>query len=216
MRRHHWVATAAALLLSGCSPQPSLPSSEPVAEVRQAPAASSARSDSAPQPRPSAVPTTGTDPAALSAADGPAPTQLRVPSVDLDMRVLPVGVQDNGDMELPPSVKEAGWYRFGTRPSDPTGSTLVAAHVDSRAEGLGPFARLRGIPTDASALLTTQDGTVHRYRVVSVRKVEKVDLSSLAVFERDGPARLTLLTCGGPYDRDSGYRDNVVITATPE
>jgi sortase (surface protein transpeptidase) len=139
-----------------------------------------------------------------------------VPSVDLAMKVVPVGVEQDGDMELPPSVFDAGWYEFGSRPAERSGSTLVAAHVDSYADGLGPFARLRGVKRDASVLLTTQDGTVHRYRVVSVRAVAKDQLPSLAVFERDGSARLTLLTCGGRYDRGTGYRDNVVVTATPE
>jgi hypothetical protein len=33
-------------------------------------------------------------------------------------------------------------------------------------------------------------------------------------FGRDGALRLTLITCGGPFDRASGsYRDNVVVTA---
>lgn len=162
------------------------------------------------------MPTVGTDPAALSAATTPAPTQLRVPSLDLEMKVVPVGVEQKGDMELPRSVFEAGWYEFGSRPADGRGSTLVAAHVDSYADGLGPFARLRRVKRDAAVQLTTQDGTVHRYRVQSVRSVARDQLTSLAVFERDGSARLNLLTCGGRYDRDTGYSDNVVVTATPE
>jgi hypothetical protein len=35
-------------------------------------------------------------------------------------------------------------------------------------------------------------------------------------FARDGPPRLALVTCGGPFDeRTRHYRDNVVITAEP-
>ncbi|HYP45431.1 MAG TPA: class F sortase [Propionibacteriaceae bacterium] len=139
-----------------------------------------------------------------------------MPSVDVAMKVLPVGVEDDGDMELPSSVFDAGWYKFGSRPADQAGSTLIAAHVDSRADGLGPFARLRRLEPGAKVLLTTQDGIVHHYRVVSVRAVAKDQLSSLAVFERNGPPRVTLLTCGGSYDSDTGYRDNVVVTAMPE
>ena len=33
---------------------------------------------------------------------------------------------------------------------------------------------------------------------------------------RDGPPRLTLVTCGGPFLPDvGGYRDNVVVVAEP-
>jgi hypothetical protein len=36
-------------------------------------------------------------------------------------------------------------------------------------------------------------------------------------FARDGAVRLTLITCGGPFDQDTRhYRDNVVVTAVPE
>ena len=35
-------------------------------------------------------------------------------------------------------------------------------------------------------------------------------------FARDGAARLTLITCGGPAGPETGhYRDNVVVTAQP-
>jgi hypothetical protein len=34
------------------------------------------------------------------------------------------------------------------------------------------------------------------------------------LFRRDGPPRLTLLTCGGPFLAEYGsYRDNVVVVA---
>ncbi len=36
------------------------------------------------------------------------------------------------------------------------------------------------------------------------------------LFARSGPARLTVITCGGPYLADQGgYQDNVVVTAVP-
>jgi hypothetical protein len=37
-----------------------------------------------------------------------------------------------------------------------------------------------------------------------------------ALFRRDGPPRLTLVTCGGPFLPEvGGYRDNVVVVAEP-
>ena len=36
------------------------------------------------------------------------------------------------------------------------------------------------------------------------------------LFAVDGPARLTIITCGGVYERDNGgYQANVIITAVP-
>jgi hypothetical protein len=36
------------------------------------------------------------------------------------------------------------------------------------------------------------------------------------LFAREGPPRLTLITCGGPFLAEFGsYRDNVVVVAEP-
>lgn len=43
----------------------------------------------------------------------------------------------------------------------------------------------------------------------------KADLP-LDVWSQTGPARLMLVTCGGPFDSSIGrYRDNIVVTAVP-
>ena len=59
------------------------------------------------------------------------------------MPVDPVGVQDDGDMQIPEDANRAGWYRFGPAPADAQGATVLAAHVDSRLTGVGQFSRLR-------------------------------------------------------------------------
>ncbi|UJP41516.1 class F sortase [Cellulomonas palmilytica] len=145
-----------------------------------------------------------------------APVRLAVPDVDLDMTVVPVGVLDDGTMEIPEDADEAGWYRFGPAPADDDGNTLIAAHVDSRLTGIGPFSRLRDVPSGAPVAVTDADGTVHRYRVTDVESIDK-DSAPLDVwFARSGPPRLVLVTCGGTWQEDVGhYSDNVVVTAEP-
>jgi LPXTG-site transpeptidase (sortase) family protein len=131
------------------------------------------------------------------------------------MDVVPVGVDGRGDMELPASVAQVGWYEFGSRPADSAGATVLAAHVDSKKEGLGPFARLRNVRKGTTVALTTEDGTVHRYRVTEVELLPKSTVPLAQVFQRDGTPRLTLVTCGGAYDQGTGYSANVVVTAEP-
>ena len=92
----------------------------------------------------------------------------------------------------------------------------AAAHVDSRLTGIGPFSRLRDVPSGAPVAVTDADGTVHRYRVTDVESIDK-DSAPLDVwFARSGPPRLVLVTCGGTWQEDVGhYSDNVVVTAEP-
>src|SRR5690606_36706803 len=50
--------------------------------------------------------------AARSTADR-VPVQLQVGAIDLDVPLDAVGVQDDGQMQIPEDADRAGWYRFG-------------------------------------------------------------------------------------------------------
>ena len=147
----------------------------------------------------------------------PAPARLVVADLDVDMVVIGVGTEADGTMALPASGTEAGWYRFGSAPTSPSGTTVLASHVDTRAEGLGPFARLREAQVGAAVTVTDEDGTVHSYTVSAVDRIAKTDVPLDEVFDRSGPPRLVLLTCGGAWDESIGhYEDNVIVTAVPD
>lgn len=153
---------------------------------------------------------------APAASPAPRPVRLVVRAADVDMRVDPVGVLDDGTMEIPPDARRAGWYRFGPAPGSPRGSTVLAGHVDSRLTGIGPLAELRRARPGDEVLVTTEDGTVHRYTTVEVEKVPKQDAPLTRWFARDGDPRLVVITCGGAWRAEIGhYADNVVLTAEP-
>lgn len=149
------------------------------------------------------------------AAAQSAPVRLRVPSVDLDAPLDQVGVRDDGLMEIPDDGDRAGWYRYGPTPGDEEGSAVLAGHVDTQ-EGLGAMAALMDVPMDAEVEVEMDDGSVLRYRVIGRETIEKDELPVDELFDRSGPARLTLVTCGGPWRYEaSSYRDNVVVVAVP-
>ena len=129
--------------------------------------------------------------------------------------MVPVGVADEGMMELPTTAYAIGWYKFGPRPADRSGTTVLAGHVDTRKEGLGPLAGLRDVDRGAEIELTAADGASRRYRVTEVEAIRKARVPLERIFARDGAERLVVITCGGPYDRRTGYRDNVILTAQP-
>jgi sortase (surface protein transpeptidase) len=135
---------------------------------------------------------------------------------DLDVRVEPTGVAEDGSMELPDTVRRAGWYRYSAVPSSRIGSTVIAAHVDTRTEGLGPFARLAGLRRSDRIVLTDRSGADHRYSVEVIRRVTRTKLPVDDLFDRDGSPRLVLITCGGAYDARNGYHDNIVVLAEPD
>jgi LPXTG-site transpeptidase (sortase) family protein len=151
-----------------------------------------------------------------AAANPPAPTRVRVPSLDIDAPVFPVSISlPHGALGVPPLIHRLGWWLDGMAPGSSTGSTLIAGHVDSAKGGPGAFNRLHEARRGDSVQVTTSNGQTRTYRVVSVQVMLKSKLPT-SIFSRRGRPRLVLVTCGGPFDPSIGrYRDNVVVTAVP-
>ncbi|MDM8083765.1 class F sortase [Cellulomonas cellasea] len=158
--------------------------------------------------------------AGLGASTAPAvvpPVRVQVPELGIDMPVESAGVAPEGDMELPDSADVAAWYEFGPAPAAAEGSTLIAAHVDSLTTGIGPFARLHDVAPGAKVVVSAADGSTYEYRVRDVVRTPKDTAPVGEWFDRAGPPRLVLVTCGGAFDRDvRHYAENVVVTAVPE
>lgn len=152
--------------------------------------------------------------AARAAADR-VPVRLEVGSVDLDVPLDQVGVQDDGQMQIPEDADRAGWYRYGPAPGADAGSTVISGHVDDR-NGPGAFLALTDVAEGDEVTVEAADGTRTAYRIVSLRTVAKPELAVQEVFRRDGPHVLQLITCTGPWSPDTRrYTDNLVITAEP-
>ncbi|MCY4727527.1 class F sortase [Nocardioides sp. STR2] len=143
------------------------------------------------------------------------PTRVRLPSG----RVVPVsgaGTTGSGVLDVPDDVDVAGWWRGGSRVGDPFGSILVAAHVDSDSEGLGPFAELLAVREGARVRLAA-DGLGQDFEVRSRRLVPQGSLVDEGwIYDAGGAVRLTLVTCAPPYDASrGGYQKLAVVTAVP-
>jgi len=140
------------------------------------------------------------------------PTRVVVPRLGVDMPVEPQGVDGAGQMGLPLDPGVAGWYRFGSAPGDAHGAVVVAAHIDSRRFGVGPFFRLGSAQVGDEIRVTAGDVT-WVYRVAQVARVDKAELDADGLFALSGPPRLHLVTCTGDYVNGTGYRQNLVVVA---
>jgi sortase (surface protein transpeptidase) len=141
---------------------------------------------------------------------------VAVASIDVDVPVVPVGVESGGFMELPVDPAVGGWYKYGADPSAPDGNVVVSAHVDAPQFPIGPFSRLRDVASGDTVEVTDAAGDVRRYSVQSVTYYPKAELPVADLFARSGSRDLVLITCGGAFDSRTGrYADNVVAIATP-
>lgn len=152
---------------------------------------------------------------APSAAQAQPPRSLGLPS-GRTVAILAVGTTEAGLLDVPADVAVAGWWEGGARLGDPFGSVLVAAHVDSRTQGLGPFAELLEVDRGARLVLESA-GLRQTYDVRSRRLVPQGSLVDDSwLFDASGTARLTLVTCAPPYvPSRGGYQNLAVVTAVP-
>lgn len=131
------------------------------------------------------------------------------------MPVIPVGVDPDTGMTIPKNPRIAGWYKFGPAPGAASGAAVISAHVDSKELGVGPLASLKNTKPGATVTVT-HNGRDHSYRVVRTERYRKTALDTAKLFDRSGPHRLHVVTCGGKFNRKTGhYDDNVVVFAEP-
>jgi hypothetical protein len=117
-----------------------------------------------------------------------------------------------------------GVAAYLSRPEPSVGAADVAA-LESAApvssivvagQGKGAFFRLSSLEPGDTMTLAGPDGTDGAFEVVARESYSKTRIPLDRYFARDGAPRLTLITCGGPFDtKTRHYRDNVVVTAKP-
>jgi sortase (surface protein transpeptidase) len=142
------------------------------------------------------------------------PVRVSIPALDVEGPVLPAGVNDENELDVPPDAGTLVWYRHGPSPGE-RGSAVIAGHLNWRGVS-GLFAELAATPIGAEITVDYHDGSERSFVVRSVELVPKPAVSVNGVFARGGARVLRLVTCGGEFDAAaSSYRSNVVVTAVP-
>lgn len=141
------------------------------------------------------------------------PTSVRIPSLGIDAPITGIGLTPDGELETPPvdDPKIIGWYRNGPTPGEP-GAAIAVGHRDTR---IGPavFAGLASVKRGKKIEARRADGRTAVYTVDRVKVFDKANFPDKEVY---GPTRrpeLRVITCGGLFDRRTGYTSNVVVFA---
>ena len=143
------------------------------------------------------------------------PVIVTIPSLGVTAPVGAASVEPlSGQLALPPDAASVVWYRHGPSPGQ-EGSAVLAGHVDWNGRR-GAFFALDTLPPGAEISIGYDDDTTRRFVVQVRRSYPKPELPVQELFAPTGEPKLTLVTCGGSFDRVTRhYRDNVVVVATP-
>jgi Sortase domain len=177
-----------------------------------------------PEASPSTAPTTSTaTPTTSSRAAAPSttrplrpspPVAVEIPSIGVSSRLIRLGLNRDGTMEVPRDYDLAGWFTGGAMPGE-DGPAVISGHVDSKS-GPAVFYRLRDLRRGSAVRVRRADGRWLRFEVTGTARYAKAAFPTEAVFGPVTGPVLRVITCGGAFDRSSGhYLDNVVVTARP-
>jgi hypothetical protein len=141
-----------------------------------------------------------------------APASLTIPAIDVHTRLVRLGLNPDGTLKVPTDFAIAGWYELGPKPGERWPAVLVG-HVDSK-QGPAVFYRLGELAPRSLVRVGWANRAELRFRVYAVREYAKAAFPTSLVYGKTPTPELRLVTCGGPFDRQSGhYLDNVVVFA---
>lgn len=126
------------------------------------------------------------------------PVRIAIPSIRLDTRVVPVGLNEVGEMDVPDGrTQDVGWYSAGTRPGE-SGSAVLDAHV------YAAFKKLKKARVGERILITNERGDVHEFEIMESSVYPLADVPRERLFHALGGAYIHLITCEGRYVRGQG------------
>ncbi|MFI1012857.1 class F sortase [Streptomyces sp. NPDC020965] len=142
-----------------------------------------------------------------------APLRLSIPDIEVDTPLTGLGLAKDGSLEVPPATNRnlAGWYRNGTPPGA-KGTAVVAGHVDN-ARGPAVFYALGALKKGHRIEVSRADGRTAVFTIDAIEVYEADAFPDDKVYGAKNRAELRVITCGGGFNKKTGYRGNVVAYA---
>lgn len=156
-------------------------------------------------PTVSPTPTLALTPIAVS------PAALSIPKIEVEAPIEPVGVDENGKMQLPQDINTVGWYEPGFKPGE-AGNAVLAGHLDS-ATGVGAiFYNLKTLEPGDDIIITDKTGKKLRF-VVAEKNIYPFDQVPInKVFGETPKKMLNLITCTGSWNpAEKNYSHRMII-----
>lgn len=159
------------------------------------------------------VPTAAGAPAAFVA-----PNMIEIPKLHAKAPVISVTTLPDGALDVPLDPRTVGWWNGGAKPGAAKGTAILDGHVNYKGVD-GVLSRIGTLnPGDTVWIRGLHNGKKTRVKFVitGVRTYHKKALPYKEIFDQKSVGRLAIVTCGGPFDAQTGnYLDNIVAFAVP-
>lgn len=141
------------------------------------------------------------------------PIFLTIPKINIQANIQDLGINSNGEMDVPDNTIDVGWFKFGSRPGE-KGSAVIAGHFNGE-NGKGVFTNLNKLKEGDKLYIKDNNGISF---VFVVRKSHIYDPGYVEeVFNSNDSSHLNLITCDGVWDENKkSYSKRLVVFADLE
>ncbi len=157
-----------------------------------------------------------TAPGALAALVSP--NMIEIPKLAAKAPIVGVSTLASGALDVPLNPRTVGWWNGGAKPGARKGTAILDGHVNYKGVD-GVLSRIGTLnPGDTVYVRGLHNGkqTRVRFTITGVRTYHKTALPYKQIFDQKSVGRLAIVTCGGPFDAQTGnYLDNIVAFAVP-
>ncbi len=144
------------------------------------------------------------------------PTKLIIPKIGLEAKIIPVGIDNFGNMENLPDLKKVGWYKYGAKPGETGNSTINGHEVDTLGFG-AVFKNLYLLKEGDEILIETEKGEKIKFLVKEKKIYDYKNAPLEKIFGKSNERNLNLITCEGNFLRGAQTKNKrLVVFATAE
>lgn len=134
------------------------------------------------------------------AAEPGIPVRIKIPKIQVNARIVPVGSNAAGGMVAPNGPRNVGWLKSGPRPGE-IGSAVLAGHYGRWRSGEGSvFDRLKTLKNGDQIYIEDGNGGTIAFVVRELRRYDKNAKAERVFSSNDGKAHLSIITCDGVWN----------------
>ncbi len=148
---------------------------------------------------------------------GVLPVSMRISAIELDATIEQQHIE-GGVMQNPSGPFVVAWYKETGRLGEQDNNVVLAGHLDYWDVGPAIFYDLWKLEDGDRIEVIGKNGATFVYSVDWVKAYKLDELDSATIQDIIGPTpaeSLTLITCGGTFDYDTGeYEERIIVRAT--
>ncbi len=141
------------------------------------------------------------------------PKYIELPTIKAGGYLQNVGVDQKKAVAVPNNIHMAGWFIDTVRPGE-KGNSIIDGHVNGRKND-GIFKNLIKLKKGDTVSVEFGDGRKKSFEVDEVVSVKTAEAASVLFSQKPGITnQLTLITCGGVFNRQiNQYEERVIAIA---